>query len=250
MVNRLTPYQIREIGRLTKLGASMREIALTLKIAKSTVYYHAKSLCRKMTTFDSSCLSECERGYIIGLFLADGSFNRGLKNPRYFVRFALDSERDQDVAKNVSQIFAKAQKKVSIFRREHVLTIKVCSKELIEYVKGYVEYAKSNDGKSEKVILQGKQWSHDFKLGVLAGIIDGDGHVHEHLSTEIKMVSKKIFGNVLNIIHDLGMIANTKVRKATRNSYSKKPCHAIYIPSSEMKKHNENIPSVKIKRFR
>jgi len=138
---------------------------------------------------------------------------------------------------------------MNVFTREHVMTVKVCSKELVQYVKGYVEYAKSNGDKSEKVILQGKQWSHDFKLGVLAGIIDGDGHVHKHLGTEIKMVSRTIFETILNIVHDLGMIVNTKVRKATRNSFSKKPCHTIYIPSSEMKKHRKNIPSVKIRRF-
>jgi DNA-binding transcriptional regulator WhiA len=244
MINRLTHSQTSEIRRLAESGASVKEIALALKMAKSTVYYHAKSLCRKMTAFDSSFLSECERGYVIGLFLGDGSFNKGRKEPRFFVRFALDSKRDRDIALRLVQILEKAGKKVSIFPSENTLIVKICSKELVIYIQNFIRYEQG-----EKRLILNKNWLSDFRYGVVAGIIDSNGHVHRHLGTEIKTVSKEVSKSVLKMFNDLGMVVSTRMREATRNSYSKKPRYVIYIPSSEIKRHRDNILSVKIARF-
>jgi len=202
-----------------------------------------------MTKLDLQFLNECEKGYIIGLFLGDGSLNSGRKTPRYIVRFALDVKRDQDIATRLAHIFQKAYKKVSTFPAENTLIVKVCSKELVKFIQTYVGYKKDRNNQKEKKLLAGKDWSFEFQYGLLAGIIDSDGHVHQHLGTEIKTVLPSTFQAILNILNNLGIAAKTKRRKATKNSYSKKNSYTIYIPSRQIKIYLNKIPSVKINRF-
>jgi DNA-binding transcriptional regulator WhiA len=249
LIRRLTSDQINEVIESAKAGRSLRKIAETLNANKTTVYYHARNYCRKMTKLDLTFLDDSEKGYIIGLFLGDGSLNRGQKIPRYIVRFALDAKRDQDIATRLVLIFEKSRKKVSVFPRENTLIVKVCSKELVEYIQTYIEYKANLYHKKEKKLLTHNDLSLKFQYGVLAGIIDSDGHVHKHLGTEIKTVSPSIFKEILNLLNNLGITAKTKRRRATEKSYSKKTCFSIYIPSFQMRTCQNGIPSVRIARF-
>jgi len=174
------------------------------------------------TKFDSNFLNEAENGYIIGLFLGDGSFNRGQKVPRFFVRFALDAKRDIDVALHLAEIVEKAGKKISLISRKSNIIAKTCSKELVAYIQNCVEYKQG-----EKTLVINTDWSESFKYGFVAGIIDSDGHVHTHFGTEIKTVSSKNFESISSILESLKISANTRVRAAPDNSYSKKPRYII-----------------------
>lgn len=201
-----------------------------------------------MSKIDLSLLDDSEKGYIIGLFLGDGSFNRGRKTPRYVVRFALDAKRDQDVASRLVHVLQKSKKRSSVFPRGSTLIVKVCSKELVKYLQTSVYYAANGNEKEKKFRLD-RDRSGAFQCGILAGIIDSDGHVHEHLGTEIKTVSPSFFEAILNLVGNLGITVTTKKRKATYNAYSQKISHALYIPSSQMRKHRSRIPSVKLARL-
>ncbi len=202
-----------------------------------------------MIRLNFTLLNEFEKGYITGLFLGDGDINRGRKIPRYIVRFSLDAKRDQDISTRLYQIFQKGRKKISIFPRDATLIIKVCSKELVNYTQTCIEYKRTQNNQTEKKLLMSEEWSLEFQYGILAGIIDSDGHVQKHLGTEIKTVSPIIFKGILEILTNLGIKAKTKIRKATENSYSKKIRYTIYIPSAQMKAHQDKIYSVKIERF-
>jgi hypothetical protein len=234
------------IVELAKAGMSISRISESNKIGKTTVYYHARAYCRKMSKIDLTLLDDSEKGYIIGLFLGDGSFNRGRKTPRYVVRFALDARRDQDVASKLVQILQKARKRASVFRRESTLLVKVCSKELVRYIQTSAYYRASGD----KRFRLDRDWSSAFQYGVVAGIVDSDGHVHEHLGTEIKTVSPSLFEAILNLLGSLGMTATTKKRTPGASAYSQKTSYALYISSLQMRKHGSRIPSVKLGRLR
>ena len=201
-----------------------------------------------MSKIDLNLLDDAEKGYIIGLFLGDGSFNRGHKTPRYVVRFALDAKRDQDVVSKLVRIFQKAEKRASVFPRESILIVKVCSKELVRYIQTSVCYRASGNKKEKEFRLE-RELSKAFRYGLLAGIIDSDGHVHEHLGTEIKTVSLSLFEAILNLLSNLGMTATTKKREAGANAYSQKISCALYISSLQMRKHGSRIPSVKLARL-
>ena len=58
LVKRLSANQIDRIKDLAKEGVSIRKIAEIFNVSKSTVYYHAKDYCRKMTRLNLDLLSE------------------------------------------------------------------------------------------------------------------------------------------------------------------------------------------------
>lgn len=245
----MTPSQIYEIQELAKAGTSIAKIAKSLELGKTTVYYHARQYCQKMTKFDPVLLNESEKGYIVGFFLGDGSLNRGKKTPRYIVRFALDAKRDRDIAKRLAKIFQESRKKVSIFPRENTLIVKVCSKELVGFIQTYVDYKTGLNNHKEKILQLDRNCLRIFQYGVLAGMIDSDGHVHGHLGTEIKTVSSSVFEGIINVLNNLGIIAEIKQKKASGDGYSKKSFYVIYLPSLQMRKHKSKIPSVKVARL-
>jgi hypothetical protein len=137
-----------------------------------------------------------------------------------------------------------AGKRLNVFHWKSNIIAKTCSKELVAFIQSNIEYKQG-----EKKLLTNNAWSVSFKYGFVAGIIDSDGHVHKHLGTEIKTVSSKIFKNILTILEELEIFANTKLRDAPRNSYSKKPRFVVYIPSAEMNRHKSKIPSAKVARY-
>ena len=243
MKKRLNSNQISEIKQLATAGFSLNYLSAKFNLRKSTIYYHAKDRCRKMTKLNLSQINDCDKGYFIGLFLGDGSFNKGKKTNRFFVRFALDAKRDSDIASHLSHIFGKAGKKMSLFQWKSNIIAKVCSKELVDYIQQIIVYEKCSIGKREKILISKENWSVDFKYGIIAGIIDSDGHVHKHLGTEIKTVSNEIFKAISSLFNELNVRVNTKVSTAPENSFSKQPRYVIYVPSQEMKRHSNNIHS-------
>ncbi|MGA3110971.1 MAG: LAGLIDADG family homing endonuclease [Candidatus Bathyarchaeia archaeon] len=244
MNKRITASQISEIKRLSKAGYSLVALSKKFTMGKSTIYYHAKICCQKMSKFDAGLLNDEERGYILGIFLGDGSFNKGKKNPRFFVRFTLDAKRDVDIAFQLVNIFKKAGKKIRLISYKSNIIAKTCSKELVNYVKEYINY---NEGCKSLESL--KNLSENFEYDFIAGLIDSDGHVHEHLGTEIKTVSKQISDRVLEILNELGMPAEIKIRNPPNNSFSNRPRFEIYMRSRDIKQHKNKIPSVKINRY-
>jgi len=53
---------------------------------------------------------------------------------------------------------------------------------------------------------------------------------------------------IADILTNLRIEATLKVKDATENGFSKRPRYVIYIPSAEMKVHQNRIRSVKVRR--
>lgn len=244
MKKRLTKLQIEEIDRLSNTGYSLRAISKKLDKSKSTIYYYTKRHCHKMTKFYIDFLNEQEKGYLIGLFIGDGSFNKGSKTPRFFVRFALDAKRDKDIALRIKDVLLKAGKKSNLISFKSNIIVKTCSKQLVFYINKYVTYENGS-----KMINALEPTSTDFKYGLIAGLIDSDGHVHKHLGTEIKTVSTDIFKSIIQLTETLNIKTRVKIRNPTQGSFSNKQSIEVYFPSKSIKFHKKYIPSVKIARY-
>ena len=100
----------------------------------------------------------------------------------------------------------------------------------MKYIQRFVERRRDGTEQEKKLKIR-KDWTVDFQYGILAGIIDSDGHVHEHLGTEIKTVSPSIFKGIVNLLRRLGIKAKIK-RRLEEKSYSKKIRYTVYIPSA------------------
>jgi len=254
---RLRREQIEEIQKLAKAGASLGQIVTRFGIAKTTVYYHVKHYCKKMTRLDIKALTERERGYLVGLFVGDGYINKWIdKNEnrqRFVVKFVLDKQRDQDIADYIQFIFKKAGKRTTRFSEGTKLIIKVSSKLFAEYLKRYVRSVRQGKDKSHnKVLINSKKWSYDFKLGFISGIIDSDGYIFSDKRSmkkylaEVKTANPILKRQLLRILATLRMNATEFLAKSYKGSYSTKPCYRIHILKKGMQRHR--LLSVKLNR--
>ena len=258
--SRLTREQIREIHKLAKTGASLRQISMKLGVAKTTVYYHAKRYCKKMTGFNIRTLTEKEQGYLVGMFVGDGYINRWFdKNEnrqRFVVKFVLGKQRDQDIADYLQFIFNKAGKRTTRLSEKTKLIIKVSSKSFVEYLAKYVRNLGQVRGQSRrKMLVDIENWSYHFKLGFISGMIDSDGYIFFNKRSmkpylvEIKTANPTLKRQLLHILATLKMDTTEFVAKSYEGSYSVKPCYRIHILKRGIQQHRRHFISVKLNRY-
>jgi len=126
-------------------------------VGKSTISYYKRSNPR-IKPVDFSTIQKWELEWLFGLYFADGSkfFERG--HYGYTIKFALDCERDKDIAERVIKILQKLGLKPTISIDRKVLVIRVFSKELYSVFPPKSEFYKPKD-----------------IFAFVAGLIDGDG---------------------------------------------------------------------------
>jgi len=253
---RLSSREIENIQVLAKKGLSLKHISAQLRVPKTTVYYHVREYCKKMTYMDLNVLSEEEEGYLLGMFVGDGNLIVKRKRGRYLTKFALDAERDQDIADYLLSVFKKAGKRITRYIERSSLTFKVCSKEFVEFLLKHVTYIKRRDSQRRvKTLIKPDKWTTAFKLGFVGGLIDSDGHVYynrrktKHFGALIKTANKSLRNQLTEILTTLGIDVTTYTAKRHKKSYSNKPQYVVYIPTKELERISHRLPAMKLKRF-
>jgi len=253
---RLSSQEIRDVQKLAKRGLSLKRISAQLYVPKTTVYYHAKEYCKKMTYMNLNVLSEEERGYLVGMFVGDGNLIVNRKQGRYLTKFALDAERDQDIDDYLSSVFKKAGKTITKYMERSSLTFKVYSKQFVEFLLRYVMYIKQRDSRRRvKMLINPEKWTTAFKLGFISGLIDSDGHVYfnrrktKHFGMLIKTANNVFRDQLTEMLTTLGIKATTYTAKRHKKSYSKKPQYVLYIPTKELERSFHRFLAIKLKRF-
>lgn len=253
---RLSSREIENIQALAKKGLSLKSISAQLRVPKTTVYYHTRECCKKMTYMDLNILSEDEQGYLVGMFVGDGSLIVKRKGGTYLTKFALDAERDKDIAEYMSNVFEKAGKRITRYMERSSLTFKVHSKEFIEFLLKHVMYIKRRDSRRRvKILTNPEKWTRAFKFGFVSGLIDSDGHVYynrrrtKRFGALIKTVNNIFRNQLTEILNTLGIQATTYTAKWYKKSYSDKPKYVVYIPTKELERNSYRFLAVKLKRF-
>lgn len=253
---RLSSQEIENIHVLAKEGLSLKHISAQLHLPKTTIYYHIREYCKKMTYLNLSVLSEKEQGYLVGMFVGDGSLIIKRKQGRYLTKFTLDAERDQDIANYLLSIFKKANKGITRYDERSSLVFKVYSKEFVEFLLKHVTYIKQRSSRRRrKILINPERWTIVFKLGFVSGLIDSDGHVYynkrttKHFGVLIKTADNMFRDQLTKILTALGIKASTYTAKQHKNSYSKRPQYVVYIPTKELERNSHKFIAVKLKRL-
>lgn len=253
---RLSSQEIKDIQALAKKGLSLKHISAQLHVPKTTVYYHIREYCKKMTYMDMKVLSKKEKGYLVGMFVGDGNLIVKRKRGRYLTKFALDAERDQDIADYMLSLFKKAGKRITRYVERNSLTFKVYSKDFVEFLLKHVMYIKQRDSRRKlKILTNPEKWTTAFKFGFVSGLIDSDGHVYynrrktKHFGVLIKTADNAFRDQLTEILTTLGIEATTYTAKRYEKSYSKKPQYVVYIPTKELERSSHRFLAMKLKRF-
>ena len=135
---RLSSAEKQEIREPIREGFSLKNVALKLNLRKSTVYYHARTYCKKQTKLNMNALSAKEQGYIFGMFVGDGNIIKRTRKGQYGLKFTLDNNRDQRIAQFLRLLFKKAGKKIEIQIEGKNLNLRIFSKKLLDFISSLV----------------------------------------------------------------------------------------------------------------
>jgi len=252
---RLSHEEIENIRMLAKADLSLTQISVRLHVPKTTVYYHAKEYCRKMTYLKQDALSEEERGYLVGMFVGDGTqiieVNRGI----YLTKFSLDKARDKGIVKYLQVLFAKTSKRIGERTERNSITLRIFSKELVKYLANYVtQIEQNNTRRKKKMLINYEKWSKAFKLGFISGLIDSDGHVYfdpkrgTRFGVLIRTADYDLRDQIISVLRSLDIATTAYLGKRHKKAYSLRPQYVIYIPTKEVNKIFGSLIAVKLKK--
>lgn len=223
MLKRLTKEEKSEIKSMMEVGKSLNYISRSTGKNKSTLYYHYKNLFgKKYKDIQINLSDDLFIGELIGLFVGDGYCFYDPKTWQYSVRFFFNYA-EKGYVDELSYLFhEKLSKKPNICRVNNVLVLRYYSKDLLNFILGYVGWNVSRNKagankKSRTIFLKNRFYSEDFKKGFLRGFIDSDGHISNKkmnfasASEEIILQTKKFLEEI--ILETLGIISTRRREK-------------------------------------
>lgn len=219
----------------------------------STAYYHARSVCTHQAVLDLKALKEKELGYLLGVYVGDGSLIRHKGRGEYLLKIAFDRFKDRDISEFVVSMFQKAGKQVTRTNWRFVTFLRIWSKSLYDFVRSHVlsrQLATSN--RHVKILVHPENWSHEFAIGFLGGLIDSDGHVMRsrsrgHYGACVTTSSASLRDQLQNLCGELGL--KTTIRLDKHGAPTFRPRYTIYIASYSLRKICPEILSTKHQRF-
>ncbi len=234
-------------------GESVRRVAVNLDLPLSTVYYHARSVCVHQTSFDLVVLNDKERGYLLGIYVGDGSLIRDKARGEFLVKIALDKTRDCDISEFIKSIFKRAGKLVTVTPWREMTTLRIWSKSFYDFIRTYVRLQRrALSNRHTKILLDHEKWGRDFAIGFLGGLIDSDGYVVRsenggHYGARITTSSVSLRNQLRRICHDLGVA--TSLHVDDRGTPDIRPRYIVSITSASMHSVCSEILCVKHQRF-
>lgn len=249
---KLSGNQIEKIQNMVRKGFSLRSVARQTNMSYSVVHRIADCYAKKQMRLDLSALDERERSYLVGFFVGDGSQFSARKSGHYGVKFALDANRDAEIALLLCDLFVKAGKQTNSYQEDSWLVIKVYSKKLLAFLSGFVSYSEI-EGKKRKVLIGFEDWPHQFRIGVLSGLIDSDGYVHRkegrfgHFGADITTTNQVLANQLVGLCRSLGLLARVSEINPGKTSFSKRPTYIVRINKSEFSKICSYTNSIKHK---
>ena len=218
-----------EVNSFVRNGLSLKKIARTLNLSKTTVYYHFRKI--KGRTYSAPRINfpseEC-RGEVLGIFAGDGScFIDG--NYHYVVR--VHCGKDAAYAEYVKTIFSKCFcKKFWLHGPPNNLCVEISSKRIYHFFTSSLAFDPPK--KASSIRLQTTKLSNSFLRGFLRGLVDTDAHISKiRRRIFFCTVSSQLAGQISDISLKLGFVHSRVVANRTGGN---KDLHYIYILSSSI----------------
>lgn len=229
-MKRLPNFKKQKIVELIKKGISINKISKQISIAKSTIYYYYKKIKgRKKQPLNLNPSYTKREGEIIGIFIGDGSECYEKKAGHYFVNvhFGLQNKRYLFYVKNLFESYFKKKFRI-VQDKNRSIRITTYSKEICDYFKNYLDYDPRI--KHSTVKLKTLNLPMEFKIGLIKGLVDTDGHVYFNEKEKKARVSFHTTSKVLAlqvgyILDQLGIKYSCNVQKR----YNWKPIYNVQL---------------------
>ncbi len=198
------PKHVEEIIRLRGAGLKYREISEKLGVSMKTIrkWLNRFGLTKKTNAirkFDESKISEREKGWIVGLVLGDGNMYIRKSGCRE-VYVYLNAKKDIDILERYSRLLGRTNLRYRIVdyskkRNYNKIKVEVSHKGYYNWLKGVI-----------KKLGNSSDFSKEFLIGVVEGLIDSDGNVYENGRIRISTTSEEIKEILVDILEKLDVL--------------------------------------------
>ncbi|QGA81007.1 LAGLIDADG family homing endonuclease [Candidatus Nanohalobium constans] len=219
-----TTEEKQRIKELAAKGKSVNTIKDKLELPKSTVYYHFKKEVGQKQKENRLKIPEDEevKGEICGIFAGDGNYYED-KNYKYRVKFTLNI--NDNYWKNLAAFLENSlDKKPRVNHQENYnrTNLRYESKELIDFLREKLDW--SEEDKTGTIRLGSLEYSQEFKIGFLRGLLDTDGFVSKKQNRiTFNSISKNLTENVSEILEerqiDHEIVRDVDKRESCRDMY-------------------------------
>ncbi len=196
----MTKKEKEKLFRLIKQGKSLNEICKEMRLKKTTAYYYVRKIRgRKIKPVVIDTSDEEKIGEFIGVFAGDGSYFYDKKRFKHVICISFN-RKERFIAEYYANVIEKIAKKPYIYYRKNVVVVRVVSKEIISFIKNFLEW---NGKKAHTVSLKKNvnKLSTKFLIGFLRGLIDSDGYVRKgRKEIYFGSVSEKLIHNFTKIL--------------------------------------------------
>ncbi|MFB6175172.1 MAG: LAGLIDADG family homing endonuclease [Candidatus Nanohalobium sp.] len=235
-----TENQKQQIREKARNGDSVNQIKEELGLPKSTVYYHFKKEVGQKQKENALKLPEDDEviGEICGVFAGDGNFYYEENNYKYRIKFTLNI--NQGYWKKLAKFLEEnLQKKPRINHQENYnrTNLRYESKPLLNLLKEHLTW---EEDKTATIKLRGKEYSKEFKIGFLRGLLDTDGHKDSTRKRYcFSTVSSELGKNISEFLGDLHITHKAKTYGDKRENCQ--DMNRIYINGENTKKLTAKI---------
>lgn len=210
-------------------------------------------MCRHQAILDLSALEDKELGYLLGIYVGDGSLIRHRIRGEFLLKIALDRTRDSDILDFVRLVLQKGGKRVTLTPWRSVAFLRIWSKSLYNFIRTHVMVQPNeSSNRHTKFLLDTEKWNRKFAIGFLGGLIDSDGHIVRngtggHYGAYVTTSSTSLRDQLHRVCSNFGLTTTLHIDE--RGAPTIRPRHSIYITSSSMRRICSEILSVKHQRF-
>lgn len=202
-MNRLTKEVRNTIILLANRGDSLRQISKTLRLAKSTIYYHTrKRFGRRYVQMAFDYSPTMELGEFLGIFATDGCFYVDLKRYHYTLSISLSKDQRQYAKILQGMVERIVGKRPRIDVKKRMVQLVMRGKAVLGFISHFLVWQgrKAHSVHFRQAVLRlGK----DFLRGVLRGLVAGDGGIYapKH-RLSFGVVSKKLVQQFVTLLKE------------------------------------------------
>ena len=229
-----TSEEKQKVRELAQQGKSVNQIKDQLELPKSTVYYHfKKEVGQKQKTNQPEIPDDPEfKGELCGIFAGDGNYQKD-NDYHHQVRFFFNlNDRYYEILTDYLE--NKLNKRPNIYTIEDKTraTLKYNSKKLYKLLKHNLDW-EENKSLSIRLVKE-KNFSEEFKIGFLRGLIDTDGYINPNQrELRFNSISEKLMTDVSGILSELNINHNKYSTEDKRENCKDMHRVAAYSSSAE-----------------
>jgi intein/homing endonuclease len=204
-------------------------ISSKLGRSKTTVYYHVrKNFGRRYLPLKFELEPNADLGEFLGAFASDGNFQSDKKSHHYRVTIVLSEDQAiyaEVLTDKMEKVLGK-RPKVWSYPKQHTVRITIHGREILDFLKRFLFWT---GNKTHTIAFRRKSLNlgDAFRLGIIRGLIAGDGSVNlKNARVEFAVTSKRLAKQYAEVLKSFGIGSHWH---SSKKRMRRVPLHSVTV---------------------